>query len=104
MVSINVNRKKQKGNNGNKVPVSERIIEFLELPKDIVLNLPKITMMGNRSIIITNYESIIEFDSGKVKLATVSGSLMVKGKYLDIREINAEEISITGEINQLEFT
>ena len=35
------------------------IAEKFDLPKDVVLNLPKITIIGNNEIIIENHKGII---------------------------------------------
>jgi sporulation protein YqfC len=86
-----------------KVNLKEKVTEILELPKEVVLNMPKLTMLGNGDLIIENYKGIIEYESGRIRINTSSGIILVTGSYLLIKEITSEDIMINGEICALEF-
>jgi len=81
----------------------EKFTEILELPKEIVLNMPKLTMLGNGDIIIENYKGIIEYGEGLVRVNTTAGIIKVMGVDIFIKEITAESIMIFGNILSLEF-
>ncbi|RKD34733.1 sporulation protein YqfC [Thermohalobacter berrensis] len=83
--------------------VKESLSEMLELPKDIVLDLPKITMIGNLQIYIENHKGIIEYNKQRIRINTNNGLLRIIGKNLSIRTIVTEEIIIAGEIESVEF-
>ncbi len=83
--------------------VKRSIAEMLELPKDIVLDLPKIIMVGNLQVYIENHKGIIEFTDNKVRINTKNGTLCITGKNLILKNIVLEEIIIVGEINQVDF-
>ncbi|MDF2987508.1 MAG: sporulation protein YqfC [Eubacterium sp.] len=83
--------------------LKERVTEILELPKEIVLNMPKLTMLGNGDLIVENYKGIVEYDEGIVRLNTTSGIIKVSGTNILIKEITLESIMIFGEIKSLEF-
>ncbi|KXG75873.1 sporulation protein YqfC [Thermotalea metallivorans] len=83
--------------------IKESISELLELPKDIVLDLPRITMIGNLQIYIENHKGIIEYSKLRIRINTKNGILRIVGKDLQIKTIITEEIIITGIINQIEF-
>lgn len=86
-----------------KVNLKERMTEILELPKEVVLNMPKLTMLGNGDLIIENYKGIIEYENGRMRINTSSGIIRVTGSFLVIKEITSEDIIINGEISALEF-
>jgi sporulation protein YqfC len=90
-------------NEKHKVSLKERFTELLELPKEIVLNIPKLTMVGNGDMIIENYKSLIEYESERIRLNTGIGVVRITGSRLLIREITSEDIIICGEIQTLEF-
>ncbi len=99
-----VKRKDSGKKNGEKPRrLKERVVELLELPKEIVLNMPRITMLGNRNLMIENYKGIIEYDSGKIRLNTAIGALQINGSNLLIREITAEDVVIDGDILSIEI-
>lgn len=86
-----------------KTSLREKFSEMLELPKEIVLNIPKTTIVGNGDMIIENYKGIIEYDNARIRVNTGIGVVRVSGSGLLIREITSEDIIICGEIRGLEF-
>jgi sporulation protein YqfC len=94
--------KKSKGEE-NKKKLKEKVAEILELPKEVVLDLPKITMFGDRNMLVENYKGIIEYDDNKIRVNTGRGIIKVTGEKLMIREITSEDLMIDGDIVSLEF-
>ncbi len=86
-----------------KIGIKEKVTEILELPKEIVLNMPKLTMLGNGDLIVENYKGILEYDEGVIRLNTTSGIIKVIGTNIYIKEITLESIMIFGDIHSLEF-
>lgn len=86
-----------------KVNIREKMTELFELPKEIVLDLPKITMVGNNNIIIENYKGIVEYDNNNIRVNTSNGIIKIDGGSLVIREITSEDLLIEGNINMIEF-
>lgn len=83
--------------------IKKGLAEILELPKDIILDLPKIIMIGNLQIYIENHKGILEYTDNRIRINTKNGILRIIGKNLILKNIVAEEIFIVGEINQVEF-
>ena len=83
--------------------IKKGLAEVLELPKDIILDLPKIIMIGNLQIYIENHKGILEYTDNRIRINTKNGILRIIGKNLMLKNIVAEEIFIVGEINQVEF-
>lgn len=84
--------------------IKKSLAEILELPKDIILDIPKITMIGNLQIYIENHKGIIEYTNNRIRINTKSGALRIIGRNLLLKNIVLEEIVIVGEIQQVEFT
>lgn len=80
------------------------ISESLELPEDIVMNLPKITLIGDLYIVIENHQGIIEYTETKIRINTRSGELIIYGEVLEIKVILSEEIIINGRISGIEIS
>ncbi|MCT4594594.1 MAG: sporulation protein YqfC [Anaeromicrobium sp.] len=83
--------------------IRESLAELLELPKDIILDLPRITMLGNLQLYIENHKGIIEYTKVRIRVKLREGSLRVIGKDLTIKNIMEEEIVICGELHSIEF-
>lgn len=87
----------------NKDSIKNAVSEILELPKDIMLGLPKITMIGKLETYIENHKGIIEYSKEIIRINTNEGVLKITGKEMSIKSIITEEVSITGEIISVEF-
>ncbi|WP_127582650.1 sporulation protein YqfC [Paenibacillus koleovorans] len=77
--------------------------KLLDLPQDVVFDLPRFTMIGNRQLYIENHRGVIHFSSDLLKLHLSQGVLEVRGKELTIRAILPEEVFIEGIITDVKY-
>ncbi len=100
-------KRRAKGRKGKeeepKPKLKEKMTELLELPKEVVLNVPKLVMIGDGNLIIENYRGVIEYDVERVRVNTGSGIIKITGEGLVIKEITSEDILVDGKIKVLEF-
>lgn len=75
----------------------------LDLPKDVVLDLPRITVIGFYQLYIENYKSITKFTDKFLILKLSKNEIKIVGEKLVIRKIWAEEILIEGIIREIYF-
>jgi len=83
--------------------IKTNIAEVLELPKEIVLDLPKITLIGNIQLYIENHKGIVEYSKERIRINSKSGIIRIIGKNLVIKNIVSEEVVVSGEIINIEF-
>lgn len=79
------------------------VIENFELPKEIMLNLPLLTIIGTEEARLENYKNIIEFTEEKIRINTNCGILKLEGKNLTISEITSNDICISGRLLKYEY-
>jgi sporulation protein YqfC len=77
------------------------ITDKLELPADIVMDLPRITMVGQIHIYIENHQGLLTFSDKELRLLLKQGQLLVRGEQFVIKTILPEEILLEGKINQV---
>lgn len=75
--------------------------DVLDLPQDVVFDLPRLTMIGDRQLYIENHRGVLHFSSEKLQLALPNGRLEVTGSGLVIRGIWSEEVFIEGVITNV---
>ena len=80
-----------------------KITEALELPKEVVMNLPLITMIGAEDMTIENYKGVIEYSEERIRINTTAGIVRICGRRLLLKQITADNIGITGSIAKIEF-
>ncbi|WP_408954866.1 sporulation protein YqfC [Natroniella sp. ANB-PHB2] len=88
---------------GRKEEVKTKITEIFNLPQDVILNLPKLVLIGNLELLIENHRGIIYYGPEMIKIRIYHGLLLVEGKELVIEELQKDDLIINGEINELSF-
>ena len=83
--------------------MGETFANAFDLPKELVVDIPKITLIGNREMSIESHKGIIQYTSEKIRISITGGELIVSGKELLINSILLEEITIYGEFYQIAF-
>lgn len=83
--------------------LKSHISDILELPKDIILDLPRITMISNIQINVENHKGILEYSDNLVKIKAKYGFIKIEGLDIFIKSIVNEEIVISGKIHKVEF-
>ncbi len=85
------------------ISLKEKFSEALELPKELILDVPRITLIGNRQLFLENYKGIIEYEDNKVRIKTHEGVVSLEGSGILIKEITSEDIMVTGTISSIQF-
>jgi len=80
-----------------------RFSDYLELPGDIMLDLPKIILVGNLQVFIENHRGIQEYNPKLVRVVVNDKVVEVTGEGLTLRNILTDEICVEGRINSLSF-
>ena len=75
----------------------------MELPKEIMLNLPLVTLVGQEEVTIENYRGILEYSEETVRVGTAAGILQLRGKKLCLKQLSADCMVVTGRVEKLDF-
>jgi len=81
----------------------QRLAGILEIPQDIVLDLPRITMLGNKQLLIENHKGIIEYNPSLVRIKLNQGELIVAGKDLTLGDLQIEQILVEGTVEDVKY-
>lgn len=80
-----------------------RLAEFLELPLDTVVDLPRLVVSGNQQLVIENHRGIIEYEPTVIRVGTKLGEIRITGAELALISVLKEELVIHGKIGQIEM-
>ena len=83
--------------------IKKGLSEGIELPNEIILNVPLITIIGRSKIVIENFKNIVQYSNEIIKIKTSCGVFKVAGKNLFLKELNKNKILIKGTLSQFEF-
>lgn len=76
----------------------QALARFLELPRELVMDLPRVTLLGDMQVIVENHRGIIEYTRERVRISTSLGELVISGTDLALRTIFPDEIAVDGRI------
>ncbi len=82
---------------------SRAMADFLDIPKDLVLDLPKITLIGRNEFYLENHRGIIEYSLTMLRINLSRGFLEIQGNNLEIKHLLPDEMSVYGEIYAIKF-
>lgn len=83
--------------------INRVLADFLEIPRDLVLDIPKLTLIGRNELYLENHRGIIEYTLNRMRINLSRGFLEIEGEDLEIKALMPEELSITGYIRAIKY-
>ncbi len=80
-----------------------KIAELSELPKDVALGMPVLTVTGQMELCLENYRGIIEYTDSLVRIQTKTGQIRINGQQLQVVYYTSDEMKVTGRIQSIEY-
>ena len=77
------------------------LTQKMELPADVMMDLPRITMIGQLHIYIENHRGLLKFSDHELRLLLKQGQLLVKGDRFVLKTMLPEEILLEGKIDEV---
>lgn len=83
--------------------IQSKISRILEIPPEISTNLPKVTVIGFKKMLIENYKGILEYQDFYIRISTYVGILNINGYELYLEEMTTDDLLVTGKIESIDF-
>jgi sporulation protein YqfC len=77
--------------------------QTMDLPEDVMMDLPRVTMIGQIHIYIENHRGLLTFTDREVRLLLKQGQLLIRGEQFVIKMILPEEILLQGRIVEVTY-
>ena len=82
---------------------AQNIAEALDLPLDVISDVPRSEIMGNCQLRVENIRGVLDYNENSIKVNTTVGIIKIDGDELFIDSISDESIFIKGRIIRVEF-
>ncbi len=86
-----------------KLGLQQAMGKILAMPKDVVLHLPRIILLGNLQCCVENHHGILQYTPNLVGLQAGKYRLYIEGKELVISSLTADVIYVEGKIGQVRY-
>jgi sporulation protein YqfC len=83
--------------------LKQQMSDLLELPGDVMMDFPRIVMLGRAQMVVENHRGITKYNSEMISISISGGEIVVKGSDLKLRNVLPEEICVEGRIKSLAF-
>lgn len=83
--------------------LAEKAVDAFDLPGEVLANMPKLTITGNRRIHIECHKGILEYDQNTIIVNGGAVLLKLRGDDLEICSMSSEELLIKGIIVGIDF-
>lgn len=83
--------------------INQKIVNTFDLPKDLFLGLPNISMCGNEEFYISNHRGILSYGQEEIAILTKDCQIQIKGRGLNIYAYTKDELTIHGYIQSVVF-
>lgn len=83
--------------------IKKWVTEQMQLPADVMMDLPRITMIGQLHIYIENHRGVLQFSTNELRLLLKEGQLLVTGDQFVLKTILPEELLLEGRIDKVTF-
>ena len=80
-----------------------RIGRLLDMSKDAVLHLPRISLFGNLQCCVENHQGVVQYTQEKIGLNAGRYRIYIEGEDLVITSLSADAIYIEGRIGQVQY-
>ena len=87
----------------DKKDLKARIADASGVPKDVVLGVPLVTVIGQNEVCVENYRGILEYTDKLIRIQTKLGKIHVLGRGLQIQYYNNDEMKIIGHVMTIEY-
>lgn len=85
------------------IKAGERLSKSLDIPEDVIINTPKITIMGNNEISIENHQGIRYFQQDIIKINSKIGEITLKGEEINIVYMSKTTIVLNGSFTGVSY-
>ncbi len=103
MLKTQPQERKAKMANRRKKNVRGRLSKVLEVPEEVSLQIPKLTILKFEEVLIENYKGILEYQDFFVRIQTYIGIVNINGFQLSLEEMTTDDLIVKGKIESIDF-
>lgn len=81
----------------------EAVAEDFGIPKDVLLDLPRVSLCGDKEIYIENHKGIMEYTRDCVRVKMKDGIISVRGVDMRIIIMQRDRLVVNGDFEGVEY-
>ena len=81
----------------------ESLVNSLNLPKDVMLGATTIHLTGHYTVVVENFDCILDYDSTQIIVRTKDSKIKICGEYMEMDYLSDYDFKVSGRISQIIF-
>lgn len=81
----------------------DRVASIFELPGDVMMDMSRITLLGDAELLIENHRGLFEYTNERLVISTPKGRLAILGSDLSIGSISPDQVTVAGKIRVMQY-
>lgn len=81
----------------------QKVASLFELPGDVMLDVARVSLVGDAELLIENHRGVVEFTPNRVVLGVPGGQVAIGGEQLNIGAISPDQVTISGRIREIKY-
>ncbi|MFD1677809.1 YabP/YqfC family sporulation protein [Alicyclobacillus fodiniaquatilis] len=77
--------------------------DMLKLPPDALLDVPRITCVDGKNVVVENAGGLLKVEAEQVLLNLGKEILIIRGRDFEVTLVTEREVHLSGAVNQIEF-
>lgn len=73
------------------------------IPRELLLDMPKVIIVGNVEITVENHKGILTFDKDKVVINSNEGLINILGDSFEILFIGSDSLTLSGNFKSIDY-
>ena len=83
--------------------INRSVKNALEIPREVVGKIPKITITAFYEMLIENFKAILEYEDFFVRISTYIGVVSINGFNLKLSQMTEDDILVSGKIESIDL-
>ncbi len=83
--------------------LKRNIAEALSLPKEILLDLPLISVIGKEELSIENHKGILLYSEECIRISTKVGTLVIEGTQMGLKQLSGDILVAKGQLQSFKY-
>ena len=84
--------------------VIHKMLNHGDLGMELCSKTPIVEVFGNERVFVENHSGVCSFDHCQITVRVLFGQVCILGSNLDLGQMSAEQLIITGKIDSVSFT
>ncbi len=81
----------------------EYAADLFRLPKDVIMDMPRVSICGDKEIYVENHKGIVEYTDICIRIKMNDGIISIFGNKLRIITLETERMVINGDFERVEY-